>query len=152
MVNQFHVIPNVAPGGHGSFEITNDKVVYSRRYGKINLFEWLWKGFGPWVAKTKTTHERLSQDEIFQRSWSQRRSWRRGQTLYLENPMTFYYRYGGVWFYKLRSRRGMDEGLVDKFHNYVFGAIEYGIESAITNIVKSGKGPAAMKKILEGLK
>jgi hypothetical protein len=152
MVNQFKVIPHVAAGGYGSFEITNSKVVYSRRYGKINLFEWLWKGFGPWVAKTTTVHMRLSQSAIWQRSWAQRRSWRRGYTFYNENPMTFYYRYGGKWFYKLRSRRGMDEGLVDKFHNYVFGAIEYGIEKAIRNIVESGAGPATMKKILEELR
>ena len=152
MVNQFHVIPHVAAGGYGSFEIKNDKIIYSKRYGKINLFEWFWKGWGPWVAKTSTTHTRISETERRQMNWSQRRANERGKTFYHENPMTFYCRYGGKWFYKLRSRRGIEDGLVDKFHNYVFGAIEYGIENAIKNIMQTGMASPTMKRILEGLK
>ena len=128
MVNQFHVIPHVRAGGFGSFDITNDKNIFSKRYGKINLFDWLWGGFGPYTGPTEA------------RTVAIRRTLGRGMTNYTEKPMTFYYRYASKWFYKLKSRRGMDEGLVDKFHNYVFGAVEYGIESAIKKILESDAG------------
>jgi hypothetical protein len=128
MVNQFHVLSHVAAGGFGSFEIKNDKHIFSKRYGKINLFDWLWGGFGPYTGTTEP------------RSVPMRRTLGRRMTNYTEKPMTFYYRYAGKWFYKLKSRRGMESGLVTKFHNYIFGAVEYGIEKALENIVKSEYG------------
>lgn len=151
MVNQFKVVPHVAAGGYGSFEIINNKSIYSKKWGRINLFDWLWNGFGPYTSTVVKVYERLSQTEIWQRSWAQRRSWRRGTTFYATKPMTFYYRYGSKFFYNLRSRRGMDPGLVDKFHNYVFGAVEWGMEEAIKNILETEEGNDRMKQVYEEL-
>jgi hypothetical protein len=153
MVNQFHVAPVLSAGGYGGFEITNDKNIYSKKYGKMNLFDLLWKGFGAYTAPSYKKFERLDYRYVMwlsQQSKSSRlrKKWKTGITMYTEPPMTFYYRYASKWFYKLKSRKGMDTGLKDKFHMYVMGAIEYGLDIAIKNIVESGEGDYAMNKFL----
>ena len=149
LANQFHVIPHVAAGGFGSFEIKNSKYIYSKRYGKINLFDWLWKGFGPYTQTSERKYYKIGPGEYKSMSRADKRRWKQGRVMYTENPMTFYYRYASKWFYSMHKRGGMDEGLVTKFHNYVFGAVEWGIEKAIENILESGKGNAAMKTIMD---
>ena len=146
---QFHAMPNMGAGGYGGFVLYNDKEVNSR-HGKFNLFDLLWHGFGSYIGpEPKKIYRKLSLTEINQMSWAQRRAWRRGTTLYRETPMTFYYRYAGKWFYKRTKRGGFTPSLHDKFKQYIFGAIEFGIQSAIKNIIDSGEGSAAMKRIWE---
>jgi hypothetical protein len=146
---QFHVTPNVQASGYGGFVLHNDKEV-SSRHGKFNLFDLLWYGFGPYIGPTPVKKfNRLSLTEINQMNWKQRRAWRTGTTFYLEPPMTFYYRYAGKWFYKRTKRGGFTPSLHDKFKQYIVGAIAYGIQNSIKNIIDSGEGSATMKRIWE---
>jgi hypothetical protein len=147
MVMQFHVTPNVGAKGYGGFVIHNDKEVYSS-HGKFNLFDLLWYGFGPYIGPDPyKKFERLSYTEIAQMGWRRRKKWVHGTTIYHETPMNFYYRYAGKWFYNRTKRGGFTPSLHDKFKEYIMGAVEYGIEMAVKNIIESGEGTDAMKTI-----
>jgi hypothetical protein len=133
--NQFHATPGE---GYMGIEITNDKEVTSSR-GTFNLFELLWHGFGPYTAsKLKQPEGSYSQWLLKQSKRAQRRL-RRELTVYTAQPITFYYRYKGMWFYKLQKRKGFTPSLHSKFRQYITGAVEYGFQRALENIENRGR-------------
>ena len=145
--NQFHVRSSVSKGIWQGIELTNDKEVRSSK-GKFNLFELLWHGFGPYNAgEPRWEREWKSMTELNQMNWKQRRSWEQGKLVYAERPMNFYYRYASRWFYKKTKREGFTPSLHSKFKQYIMGAVEYGIQMSIKNMIER-KGDEVMRNWL----
>jgi hypothetical protein len=122
-----------------NFFIWNDREVHSSK-GSYNLFELLWKGFGAYrVPRTST---KLSNEQIayYMRTKKMTRELTKFGGLWNQpagNTMTFYNRYWGKWYYKMQERKGMSEGLVTKFHSYIEGAIEVGVQESMKSLVSA---------------
>ena len=122
-----------------AFLISNSKTVTGASGKPINLFEdLLYPGFGEYhVPTTKLSKMRgIMGEERYAyetRTKKQRKSFER--KLFKGNLMTYYYRYAGVWFYNQSKRGGMNTSLVSKFHDYIDGAIRYGVEKALKSKV-----------------
>jgi len=152
LIKQFRVTVNVGTAGYGGFVIHNDKTVYGREGHSYNLFDLLYNGFSSYMQpEPMRKYKRISTEELWQMNWQQRRAWKHGQRMFQQPPMTFYYRYASRWFYNKTKREGMSSSLNTKFKRYIYGAIEYGIQMAIQNIIESGEGTETMKRVWEDI-
>lgn len=122
-----------------AFLISNSKTVSGARGKPINLFEkLLYPGFGEYhVPKGKLSAMRgmMGEERYAYETRTKKQRKALEQKLYKGNLMTYYYRYAGVWFYNQSKRGGMNESLVSKFHDYIDGAIRYGVEHALKSKV-----------------
>jgi len=140
MVDHFFAVPEVAAGGWGAIHLGNTKEVHSSR-GTWNLFdELLFPGFGAYAIPTQSVR--------MEKGANKKENYMKNIVVNVR-PMNFYYRYKGQFFYNASKRGGFTDSLHSKFKEYIYGAILYGIENSLQNIIESGGGTERMKGVLE---
>ena len=136
-----------------AFLISNSKTVSGASGKPINLFEnLLYPGFGEYrVPTTNRSKMRgmMGEERYAYETRTKKQRKLLEQKLYKGNLMTYYYRYAGLWFYKQNKRGGMSESLVSKFHEYIDGAIRYGVEHSLKSKV-GGDDVEVIRSMLGG--